>query len=103
MSSPCALQSCQRCEVGDSPAIEVDEAGNTDMGAVVEKEEHEPVLPPVWMGGLRVLMFQMALLLAFAGEWSIQGTVWKVCVILLCLIVPVPGVVYLLFFTGLLN
>ena len=73
------------------------------MGAVVEQEEYEPVLPPVWMGGRMALIFRMALLLAFAGERSIQGTVWKVCVILLCLIVPVPGVVYFLFFTGLLN
>ena len=72
--------------------------GSTDMGAAVEQEEYESVLPPVWMGALMAVIFPMGLLLAFAAEWSIQKILWKAGVIIFCLIESVLGAGYFLFF-----
>jgi len=95
-------------ETEESPNME--EAGSTEIGDAVKQEEkqeeyesaeqevYESALPPVWMGALMAVIFPMGLLLAFAAEWSIQKTLWKVGVIVFCLIESVFGAGYFLFF-----
>ena len=80
----------------ESPSME--ENGSTGTSVAVEQEEYELVLPPVWMGALMAVIFPMGLLLALAAEWSIQKILWKVGVIIFCLIESILGVGYFMFF-----
>ena len=78
----------------ESPSMELGD----DAAVEQEEEEYEPVLPPVWMGAMMAVIFPMGLLLALAAEWSIQKILWKVGVIIFCLIESILGVGYFLFF-----